>query len=118
MIMFIYITQNYILKYVTCIICIMSIIKACVRLLRLGGAGAERMRRRATAGTRPQPGGYVSMFQDSDPAPGHRAADPAPHSPIAMAALPRLGFGSSRRHRRSPVSNPARSGVFCLSRRQ
>ncbi len=50
----------------------MSIIKSCLRLLCMGGAGAERMRWLATAGTWPQPSGYVSMFQDSDPAPGHR----------------------------------------------
>ncbi len=50
---------------------IMSTIKSCLRLLRMGGAAAERMRQRANAGTRPQPGGNVSMFQDSGPAPGH-----------------------------------------------
>ena len=72
MIMFIYVIQNYILLYIICIMYIMSIKKSCLRLLRMGCAGAERMRRRATAGTRPQPGGYVCTFQDSDPAPGHR----------------------------------------------
>jgi hypothetical protein len=116
MMMFTYVIPNYILKYIMCIIYIMSITKSCLRLLRMGDAGAKRMRRRATL---PQPGGYMSMFQDSDPAPGQREADPAPPSPIAMAALPRLGFESGTcRHRRAPVSDPARSGVFWLSSRQ
>ncbi len=70
--MFIFVIQNYILKFIICLMYIMSTRKSCLRLLRMGGAGAERMRRHATAGTRPQPGGYVSMFQDSDLAPGHR----------------------------------------------
>ncbi len=63
MIISIYILQNYILKYIMRIIYIMSIIKSSLCLLRMGGA--ERMRRRATAGTLQQPGGYVSMFQHS-----------------------------------------------------
>ncbi len=88
-------------------------------MLRMGGTGAERMPLRATTGTLPQPGGYASMFQDSDPAPGHGAADPAPPSPIKMAALPRLGFGScSRRHQLALVSDPERSGMLWLCSRQ
>ncbi len=63
------------------------------------------MRRRATAGTRPQPGGYVSMFQDSDPAPGHRRVLAQPRR--RQCALMR----SAARQPRSGRADPQRSSA-------
>ncbi len=78
---------------------------------RRGGAAEAQCALMLSAALAVGPGGSAALQ--------HRAADPATPSPIAMAALPRLGFGSgSRRHRRAPVSDPASSCMFWLSRRQ